>query len=319
MDWLRAWMMPPQGSAYAKEVDLVYMSLFWLSVVLFLGIAIPSVYFPWRYRYKPGRVTPHQTHNTTLEVIWSVLPLILCIGIFFWGLHGYLQYAVAPGEAMEIDVTAKQWLWTFEYPDGSRTINDIHVPVNKPVKFIMTSDDVIHDLYVPDMRVKHDVLPGRYTEIWFTPDVLGKHNFTCAEYCGKDHSGMKGVLTVDTPADFAKFLETGGTEWEDYFPPKANRQADWGKLQYERKGCNSCHTVDGSKSKGPSWKGIWGTMVPLADGSSVLVDEAYVRESMMSPQAKVVKGFDPIMPTFQGLLKANEIQGLVAYIRSLGQ
>jgi cytochrome c oxidase subunit 2 len=311
--------MPPQGSEFAKEIDFVYMALFWLSVVLFLMIAIPSVYFAWRYRYKAGRVTPHQTHNTTLEVAWSVGPLILCIAIFFWGLNGWMKYAVAPGEAMEISVTAKQWLWTFEYPDGSRTINDIHVPVNKPVKFTMTSEDVLHDFFVPDMRVKHDIIPGRYTQVWFTPTVLGKHNFTCAEYCGKDHSGMKGELTVENDADFAKFLETGGTEWEPYFDGSDPKKtpADWGKLTYERVGCNSCHTVDGSKSKGPSWKSVFGKMEKLKGGTTVLVDENYLRESMMNPQAKVVEGFDPIMPTFQGLLKPNQVNGLVAYIESL--
>ena len=312
-------MMPPQGSEFAKEIDFVYMGLFWLSVVLFMMIAVPACYFAWRYRYKPGRQTPHQTHNTTLEVLWSVLPLILCIAIFFWGLNGWMKYAVAPGEAMEISVTAKQWLWTFEYPDGSRTINDIHVPVNRPVKFTMTSEDVLHDFFVPDMRVKHDIVPGRYTQVWFTPTVLGKHGFTCAEYCGKDHSGMKGELTVENDADFAKFLETGGTEWEEYFSGKDPQKtpALWGKMTYERVGCNSCHTVDGSKSKGPTWKGVFGKMEELNNGMTVLVDENYVRESMMNPQAKVVKGYDPIMPTFQGLLKANQVNGLVAYIESL--
>src|SRR5712691_3659410 len=313
MGWLREWMMGPQGSEFAKEVDFVYMGLFWLSVVLFLMIAVPAVYFAWRYRYVPGRVTPHQTHNTTLEVLWSVLPLILCVGIFFVGLDGYMKFSVAPGEAMEINVTAKQWLWQFEYPDGSRTINDLHVPVNKPVKFVMTSEDVLHDFFVPDMRVKHDIVPGRYTSVWFTPTELGKTNFTCAEYCGKDHSGMKGVLTIENDADFAKFLLTGGTEFEDYFSGKdpAKTPAAWGKLQWERKGCNSCHNLDGTKSKGPSWKGIWMKQEKLNNGQTVLVDEAYVRESMMSPQAKVVNGFDPIMPTFQGLLKENEMKGLV--------
>ena len=269
-------------------------------------IAVPSVYFAWRYRYKPGRVTPHQTHNTTLEVLWSVGPLILCIGIFFWGLNGWMKYAVAPGEAMEISVTAKQWLWQFEYPDGSRTINDIHVPVNKPVKFTMTSEDVLHDFFVPDMRVKHDIIPGRYTQIWFTPTVLGKHNFTCAEYCGKDHSGMKGMLTVDNDADFAKWMETGGTEWEDYFNGKDPKKtpADWGKITYERVGCNSCHTVDGTKSKGPSWKGVYGSMVELNNGTSVLADEAYIRESMMSPQAKDGKGVRPDYAHIPGLVEA---------------
>ena len=313
MDWLRNWMMPPQGSAFAGEVDFVYMSLFWLSVVLFLGITLASLYFAWRYRYKPGRVTPHVTHNTFLEITWTVLPLLLCVGIFFWGLKGWMEYAVAPGEAMEVQVTAKKWLWQFEYPDGTRSVGDLHVPANKPVKFVMTSEDVLHDFFVPDMRVKHDLIPGRFTEVWFNPTVMGKHVITCAEYCGKGHSDMRGTLTVESDADFAKFLETGGTEWEDY---KTHMQ-DWGKIQWERKGCNSCHTYDGTTSKGPTWKGIWGSTVELEGGGKVVVDEAYLRESMISPQAKIVKGFQPIMPTFQGLLRPNEMEGLIAFIKSV--
>ncbi len=310
-------MLPPRGTELATQVDTTFLGIYWLSVIMFLGITIPAVYFAWRYRYKPGRVTPHQTHNTALEVLWSAGPLILCVGLFFWGLDGYMKLVVAPGEAMEVLVTGKQWLWTFEYPDGSRTINDLHVPVNKPVKLVMTSDDVLHSFFVPNMRVKQDVVPGRYTQVWFTPIHRELTYFTCAEYCGKDHSNMKGKLTVESDEEFANFMLTGGTEWEDYFPPKSNRQAEWGKLQWERKGCNSCHTTDGSKSKGPSWKGLWGKTEKLKGGATVVIDEAYVRESMLQPNAKVVDGFEPVMPTFQGLLKPREIDGLVAYIQSL--
>jgi cytochrome c oxidase subunit 2 len=306
-------MMPPQGSAYAGEVDFVYMGIFWLCAAMFVGIAGAAAWFSWRYRFRPGRVTPHDTHNTKLEIIWTVAPLILCIGIFFWGLNGWMKYAVAPGEAMEVQITAKKWLWQFEYPDSTRTVNELHVPVNKPVKFIMTSEDVIHDFFVPDMRVKHDIIPGRYTEVWFTPTVLGKHRFTCAEYCGKGHSDMNGFLTVDNDADYAKFLETGGTEWEEY----KDHMDQWGKIQYERNGCSTCHTLDGTRSKGPSWKGIWGKMEKLNNGTTVLVDEAYVRESMMYPQAKIVDTFEPIMPSFNGLLRENQIKGLIAFIQSL--
>lgn len=315
MEWLRRLLLPAQGSAYAHEVDGVYMSLVVICTILFLTVAVPAVYFAWRYRYKPGRVTPHYTHNNTIEVLWTVGPLLLCVGIFFWGLKGYLEFSVAPGEAMEVQITAKQWLWQFEYPDGTRTVNELHVPVNKPVKFLMTSEDVLHDFFVPDMRIKHDIIPGRYTEEWFTPTSMGQHVITCAEYCGKGHSDMQAKLVVESEADYAKFLETGGTEWEDYF--KNGRQAEWGKIQWERKGCSTCHSLDGTRGKGPSWKGIWGTMVKLNNGTSVLVDENYVRESMMSPQAKIVDGFQPIMPTFQGLLRENEIKGLLAFIQSL--
>jgi cytochrome c oxidase subunit 2 len=308
-------MLPPAGSEFAKEVDTVFLGIYWLSVVLFWGITLTALYFAWRFRFKPGRVTPHQTHNTALEVVWSVIPLLICVGLFFWGLHGWMKQVVAPGEAMEVLVTGKQWLWEFEYPDGSRTVNDLHVPVGKPVKLTMTSEDVIHDFFVPDMRVKHDVVPGRYTQIWFTPSAIGKHVFTCAEYCGKDHSGMMGTLTVESQADFEKFLLTGGTEWETY--RNENRWADWGRIQYERKGCNSCHSVDGTGSKGPTWKGLWGKTEVFTDGSRIVVDEEYLIESMLNPNAKIVQGYEPVMPTFQGLLRNHEIRGLVAYIQSL--
>jgi cytochrome c oxidase subunit 2 len=192
-------------------------------------------------------------------------------------------------------------------------VNELHVPVNKNIRFVMTSEDVLHDFYIPDMRVKRDIVPGRYTQVWFRANesAIGGHVATCAEYCGKGHSDMHAKLLVDTPADFDKWMATGGTEYLDYTPEA------WGKIQWDRKGCSTCHTIDGSTSKGPTWKGIWGTMVTLSDGKSVLVDEAYVRESMMLPQAKIVKGFDPIMPTFQGLLRENEINGLIAFIKSL--
>ena len=175
----------------------------------------------------------------------------------------------------------------------------------------MTSEDVLHDFFIPDMRVKRDIVPGRYTEYWFTPTTIGEHVSTCAEYCGKGHSDMKAKVFVDTPEAFAKWMETGGDEWMHHTPE------EWGKIQYEQKGCQTCHNVDGTRSKGPTWKGIWGKPVKLNNGTSVTVDEAYVRESMLQPNAKVVEGFEPIMPTFQGLLRENEIRGLVAYIKSL--
>ena len=312
MEWLRRLLLPvDQGSAFAKHIDVMYMDIFWLSVVMFLGLMVPMFYFAWRYRYKPGRVTPHQTHNTMMELSWTVGPLLLCVGLFFWGIIGYTQFAVGPGESMEIQVTAKQWLWQFEFPDGTRAVNELHVPVNKSVHLVMTSEDVLHDFFIPDMRVKRDIVPGRYTEYWFTPTTVGEHVSTCAEYCGKGHSDMKAEVFVDTPEAFAKWMETGGDEWMHHTPE------EWGRIQYEQKGCQTCHNVDGTRSKGPSWKGIWGKPVKLNNGTSVMVDEAYVRESMMQPQAKIVDGYEGIMPTFQGLLRENEIRGLVAYIKSL--
>jgi len=315
MEWLRSLMLPPQGSAYARELDLIYMGLFWLCAFFFIGITFATIYFAWRYRFKAGRVTPHITHNDVLEITWTVIPLLMCVVIFFIGLKGWMAYSVAPGDSMEVQVTAKKWLWQFEYPDGSRTVNDLHVPIGKNVKFVMTSEDVLHDFFVPVMRVKHDIIPGRYTQVWFNPTVMGTFTITCAEYCGKGHSDMMAKLTVESQKDFEKFIETGGTEWEEY--RDKNKWPEWGKIQWERKGCNSCHTLDGTPSKGPSWKGIWGKMETLNDGSTVLVDEAYVKESMLNPQAKIVKGFEPVMPTFQGLLRDHEIKGLTEFIKTL--
>jgi cytochrome c oxidase subunit 2 len=314
MEWLRTFLLPVnQGSDFANEVDFKFMSLFWLSVVLFVVVIGPMAYFAWRYRFKAGRRTPHQTHNTALEVTWTVIPTLICFAIFLWGVTGYMGFAVPPGEALEVQVVGKQWLWTFEYPDGTRSVNELHVPVNKNIRLVMSSEDVLHDFYVPDMRIKRDIVPGRYVQEWFhaNPNSLGEHSATCAEYCGKSHSDMRAKVFVETPADYEKWMATGGTEYLDYSPEA------WGKIQYDRKGCSTCHTIDGTASKGPTWKGIWGTMVKLNNGTSVLVDEAYVRESMMLPQAKIVAGFDPIMPTFQGLLRENEINGLIAFIKSL--
>ncbi len=310
MEWLRSLVLPPQGSAYSSQVDDLYMFLIWLSVFFFILIAGLAVYSAVKFRYKPGIVTPHITHSTKLEVTWTVVPLILVIMVFFWGFKSYLVAQIPPGDAMEIQITAQKWNWTFEYPDGTRAINELHVPLGKPVKFVMSSQDVIHDFFVPDMRVKHDILPNRYTEIWFTPTVAGKHHAECAEYCGKGHSDMAATVYVDNDADYQKWLETGGVDPNMPLP-------ELGAILYQSKGCATCHSIDGSRGTGPSWKGIYGTQQPLSDGTSVLADENYIRESIMVPGAKVVKGYENVMPVFQGLLRDRETNGLIAYIKSL--
>ncbi len=192
-----------------------------------------------RYRRKPGRKTPHITDHLGLELTWSILPLILVIGVFFWGFRNYMKSQVAPNESLEISVTAKKWVWSFEYPDGTRTLNEVHLPVNKPVKFIMTSEDVLHDFYVPEMRVKMDVVPNRYTEVWFQPTIEGQFRLTCAEYCGKGHSDMMGKVFVENEAKYKHWVEEGGDEWKTMTP------VAYGQLLYESKGCATCHSLDG--------------------------------------------------------------------------
>lgn len=310
MEWLRSLILPPQGSAYSSEVDDLYMFLLWLSLFFFVLITGLVVYSVVKYRYKPGVVTPHITHNTTIEVTWTVIPLLLVILIFFWGFKSYLVAQIPPGDATEIQITAQKWNWTFEYPDGNRALNELHIPLGKPVKFVMSSQDVIHDFFVPDMRVKNDILPNRYTEVWFTPTVAGKHHVECAEYCGKGHSDMAATVYVDNDADYQKWLETGGVDPNMPLP-------QLGSLLYQSKGCSTCHSIDGSKGTGPSWKGIYGTQQPLSDGTSVLADENYIRESIMVPGAKIVRGYENVMPVFQGLLRDRETNALIAYIKSL--
>ncbi|MEO8026026.1 MAG: cytochrome c oxidase subunit II [Bryobacteraceae bacterium] len=311
MSWLRDMMLPLQGSEYSKQVDDLYMFLVWLSVFFFVLIGGLIFYSVWKFRYKPGVVTPHITDHAVLELTWSVVPLLICIGIFFWGLKGYMNYSVAPGDSLEIQVSGRKWSWAFEYPDGTRSLGEAHIPVNKNVRFVITSEDVLHDFWVPTMRVKHDAIPNRYVSVWFNATKEGEHLVTCAEYCGKDHSKMQAKLFVESEEKYKEWLATGGTEWKNYTP------AQWGKLQWEAKGCNSCHNLDGSKNQGPSWKGIWGKTEKFADGGSAVVDENYIRESIYQPQLHIVQGYEPVMPTFQGLVKEPDMRGLIAFIKSM--
>lgn len=312
MNWLHSFLLPRQGSAHAAEVDSLFMFLVYLSIFFFMLVAGLALWSVWRYRRKPGRKTPHVTDHLGLELTWSIIPLIIVIGVFFWGFHGYMQASIAPNESLEITVTAKKWVWQFEYPDGTRTLNEVHLPVNKPVRFIMTSEDVLHDFYVPEMRVKMDIIPNRYTDLWFQPDKEGLFRLTCAEYCGKGHSDMMGKVYVDNDAKYKKWVEEGGDEWKTMTPEQ------YGALLYESKGCSTCHSLDGSRiaGGGPSWKGIFGKMESFADGKQYKIDENYIRESIMNPGAKVVTGYENIMPVYQGMLREREINALVNYVKT---
>jgi cytochrome c oxidase subunit 2 len=312
MNWLRDWMMPIQASEHAGKVDNLYTFLVLLTSFFFVLIVYLTVSFALKYRRKrDGVLTVNFQHNLALELVWSIVPLMIVIGIFFWSFNDYAAANIAPNDALEIHVTGKKWNWTFEYPDGTRSIRSLHVPVNKPIRLIMTSEDVLHSFYIPAMRIKQDVIPGRYVDLNFTATTPGKYQVFCAEYCGRDHSGMLGDLFVDSPAKYAEWLEKGDEELYKMKP------ADLGKMVWEMKGCNSCHTIDGQKGEGPSFKGLFGKTEKFRDGSTAVVDENYIRESILNPQAKVVAGYEPVMPTFQGLLREIEIKGMIAYIKEL--
>ncbi len=309
MSWLRSFVLPIQGSAFAGDVDSLFWFITGISVFFFVGIAAFVAFAVWKYRHRPGVATPHIADHLGLEMTWTIIPTLIVMVVFFWGFQGYIQGTVAPANALEIQVTGKKWVWQFEYPDGTRSINEIHVPVNRPIKLVLTSEDVIHDFFIPTMRVKRDVVPGRYTQLWFTPTQTGVHVVQCAQYCGKGHSDMAAKISVDSEAKYQDWLETGGDEGKN-MPLK-----DFGKVLYESKGCSTCHSLDGSRGQCPTWKGIWGGANKMADGRTMTVDENYIRKTMMDPNSMQLPGFEAIMPTFQGLLREREIQALIAFIK----
>ncbi|MCM2322948.1 MAG: cytochrome c oxidase subunit II, partial [Oligoflexia bacterium] len=256
-----------------------------------------------------------------LESGWIAVPTLLLAIIFVGGYNVYRSMTHAPAGALEIRVIGKQWLWQFIYDNGKTSVNELYVPVNRPIKLIMTSEDVIHSFFVPDFRIKQDVVPGMYTSIWFEAKLPGKHQIFCAEYCGTSHSGMLGQVVVLGAAQWQAWNRGEEKSMAGEAPEAGEAEpvglAAQGAKAFAVKGCVTCHSVDGSQKVGPSLKGIFGREVELGDGTTVTVDENYVRESIEKPQAKVVKGFQPVMPTFQGLMTEAELSGLIAYLKSL--
>ncbi len=310
--WLRNVFLPSASSIRAEGVDDLFMFILWLNILFFLLIAGLIAVFVIQYRRRSANQrTAHIEHNTALELTWTIIPSILCLIVFFWGFNTYMQAAVAPNGAMEIQVTAKKWIWSFGYPDGSVGIGKLWVPVNKPVRLIMHSEDVLHAFFVPAFRIKADVLPNRYTETWFQATEVGDFVIPCAEYCGKGHSQMRAVVKVVSLQDYEKFLEDGDPE-EKGLPPEI-----LGASLYVNLGCSTCHSIDGNKGQGPSWKGIYGQMHKMSDGKMMLVDENYIRTSVLQPQAMIVEGFQGIMPSYQGQIRERQLVALIAYIKTL--
>ena len=311
MNWLNKLFLPVQGSTHAPAVDSLFMFIVWLSIFFFVLIAGLIGVFVWRYRRKgPNDRVSSVHHNFALELAWSVIPLIIVVGIFFWGFKDYMTATVAPGEAMEINVQAEKWIWTFEYPNGMRNIGNLYVPQGKAVKLIMQSKDVLHSFYVPAFRIKMDVLPNRYTEQWFQANEAGIYQVQCTEYCGKGHSQMNAQIHVLTPAQYEDYLENGSPE------ERAMPLSELGRLLYTQVGCATCHSLDGSRGQGPSWKGIYGAEHKMADGRTFVVDENYIRTSILQPQAMIVAGYEGIMPTYQGLLRDRQILALIEFIKT---
>lgn len=346
--------LPAQLSTIAPDVDWMYDFIFWVSVVFFVGIVGVMVYFMWRYRRRPGVKAQPTGHHNALELFWTFSPLILLVLMFHWGFQVYIAGAVAPDDSYNVRVRGRQWAWQFEHPNGATEDNELHVPAGRPVRLIMSSSDVLHSFYVPDFRIKRDLVPGMFTSLWFnaverddiqaadpdtgepvdpgdleTPNgrrIWYRAQVFCAEYCGAGgswgdntgHATMYARVLVMHPRDF--------DHWYRNPPPPLCGEppnqhdctpVEWGEMLFAQKGCTACHQREagGAQLAGPNFSGLFGRQEQLADGTTVTVDEAYVRQSILEPRARVVQGFNPVMPTIP--MSEQQLDALVAYLRTL--
>ena len=301
--------VPESASTVSGKVDALYFYLSGVTAFFTLLISGVLIFFVVKYRRRSLYEIPRPISGShKLETLWSVIPFIIAMSMFAWGAQVYFQMYRPPKNADEIYVVAKQWMWKIQHSTGQREINELHVPVGRKIKLIMTSEDTIHDFFVPAFRIKADVLPGRYTTQWFEATKPGTYHLFCAEYCGMNHSGMIGSVIVMQPTDFDNWLSGNSGQQS---PAVAGQQL------YQSLGCVSCHGTNGEGGRGPALAGLFGREVFLANGQTIKVDESYIRESIENPQAKLVAGFGPIMPTFQGQVTPEQLIQLMAFIKSL--
>jgi cytochrome c oxidase subunit 2 len=301
-------LFPERASTIAGEVDALYFFLVGLSVVMSVLIAALVVGFAVRFRRRRADDVGAEVHGgLMLELAWTVVPFLIAMVIFFWGAKVYFVMASPPQESLNIYVVGKQWMWKVQHTTGQREINELHVPVGRPVRLIMTSEDVIHNFSIPAMRVKADVIPGRFVQIWFEPTQAGTYQVFCAEYCGTQHSGMLGQVIVMEPNAYQTWMSGGAPE---------GSLASTGEKLFADLACNTCHHSD-SSGHGPVLQNVFGHPVQLEDGSVVTADENYLRESILTPEAKVTAGYQPVMPAFQGLVSEEQLLALIEYVKSL--
>ncbi len=307
-------LLPPQRSTVAADVDGLFHFIHITGFILFIGIVIAIVFFAIKYRRQSeDEVTPVITHHTGLEITWSVIPTILILIVFSWGFRGFLAQNTPPSDAYEINVTAVSWFWEFEYPDEGITLTDeLIVPVDQPIKLVMRSEDVIHSFFVPDYRVKKDVLPNRYTTTWFEATEEAESIMFCAEYCGTEHSTMDATIRVVSEEEFQEFLDEEAVDLEEL------PLVEVGEVTFEQQGCTACHSVDGTPGAGPTLQGLYQSERTMDDGETLTADEDYLYESIVDPRARVTEGYPNNMPTFYGdRLSDREIEGLIEYIKEL--
>lgn len=316
MQALNDFFLPPAKSTLASQMDSVFWYVHLSSLLLTIGVVAAVIFFIIKYRRKSDDdVTPVITHNNHLEVTWSVIPLIMALISFAWGYQAFTELRTAPDDSYEVNVTAQRWNWQFRYANGAQMIDELHVPAGRPIKLIMSSRDVIHSFFVPDYRIKQDVVPNRYTMVWFEAMEPGESIVYCTEYCGTDHSAMLAKVVVHEPEEFETWLENnaGGAS-----QPEGMEPAEWGEELTQQYACQTCHSTDGSELTGPTWQGLFGSDRQLADGSSVEADENYIRESILTPDAKIAAGHTPgMMNSYQGQLSDEQIDAIIEFIKTL--
>lgn len=305
-----SYWFPEQASTFARDVDWLFMLIFWVSLAFFAGIVGAMVYFVLKYRHRPGHnAEKSPSHNTALEIAWSVLPGFLLIWFFVDGAKGFFHQKTVPGDCEEIQVVARQFNWMFYYPDGDSS-DKLHVVVNRPVKLVLESEDVLHSFFIPEFRQKQDIVPGRYTYTWFKPIKTGRYRIYCSEYCGNDHSRMLSDVTVHETVESRK----AATQWMWNEKPALENGQRLFSMQ-----CSGCHAITAEKKTGPGFAGIWGKQETMDNGQQILVDDNYFRESILEPAKNVVAGFSrpTQMPSFQGKLSDEQIRWLRVYVKSL--
>jgi cytochrome c oxidase subunit 2 len=317
-----AWF-PDGASSFAPQVDYLFTFILWVCILFFVPMMAAMVYFMWAYRERPGyRGSTEALHNTPLEITWTVIPTAIAVYIFWEGAIGYLDMARIPKGTVDVNVTAKKWVWAFKYENGGENSFEkvgnadmpvLVLPVNKDVKLIMRSEDVLHSFYIPAFRVKRDVVPGRYSYMWFRPTKTGTFDLFCTEYCGDNHSNMLGKVQVVEEEEYKRALEKAVQEPED--------PLERGKLLYKRLGCSTCHNAgsEGASGPGPSYNGSWGKEVPLETGAKEIFDENYVRNSILNPQFQARKGYGAASPmnSYAGRIKDVQIDALIEFMKSL--
>jgi cytochrome c oxidase subunit 2 len=301
-------LFPEQASTLAPMVDNLYFFILAVTAFFALLVVILVVYFAVKYRDDTGlKVGAPITGSIPLEIGWSLVPFFVAMAIFVWATVVFFQAVRPPDQTLEVYATGKRWMWRFQHIDGQREINQLHVPVGRAVKVTFTSEDVLHDLYIPVFRVKADAIPGRYSSIWFKATKTGDFHIFCAEYCGTRHSGMVGEIHVMEPEAYQAWLSGGGL---------TGSLSSRGEQLFQQLACSTCHIADGT-GRGPALAGVFGSQIKLEGGRTVVADESYIRESILTPQMKIVQGYQPIMPTFQGLVSEENLLGLLEYVKTL--